>query len=145
MLDGRRLHEALVYALAPGSGESAAKRLDVDGPPTTRATTGDIGDPLATPLDWYEHHPQHNDGGYLSHLLEQCRTAFAGLPSHELVAAESARRRRRIVAFQSLNLSESQGDHAGLERGRGRPLRRERNCAGGRPPPLPGPRWACTR
>lgn len=86
--DGRRLHEALVYAL----------------------------DPLATPLDWYEHHPQREDGGYLSHLVEQCRGAFASLPSHELVGACARAGAARIVAFQSLNLSESQGEHTGLER-----------------------------
>jgi tetraprenyl-beta-curcumene synthase len=93
VLDGRRLHEALVYALTPA---------------------GD--DPLVGPLDWYEHHPQRNDGGYLSHLLEQCRTAFASLPAHELVASSARAGAARIVAFQSLNLSESQGDHSGLER-----------------------------
>lgn len=86
--DGRRLHEALVYAL----------------------------DPHAAPLDWYEHHPQREDGGYLSHLVEQCRTAFASLPSHTLVGSHARAGAARIVAFQSLNLSESQGDHTGLER-----------------------------
>ncbi len=87
ILDGRRLHEALVYAL----------------------------DPHGTPLDWYEHHPQREDGGYLNHLVEQCRQAFAGLPSHELVGERARAGAARIVAFQSLNLSESQGDHTGLE------------------------------
>ncbi|HXQ00445.1 MAG TPA: DUF2600 family protein [Solirubrobacteraceae bacterium] len=87
VLDGRRLHEALVYAL----------------------------DPYGTPLDWYEHHPQREDGGYLNHLVEQCRRAFVGLPSHELVGERARAGAARIVAFQSLNLSESQGDHTGLE------------------------------
>jgi tetraprenyl-beta-curcumene synthase len=86
--DGQRLHEALVYAL----------------------------DPPATPLDWYEHHPQREDGGYLSHLVEQCRGAFVELPSHALVGPRARAGAARIVAFQSLNLSESQGDHTGLER-----------------------------
>jgi tetraprenyl-beta-curcumene synthase len=86
--DGQRLHEALVYAL----------------------------DPHTSPLDWYEHHPQREDGGYLNHLIEQCRTAFASLPSHALVAERARAGAARIVAFQSLNLSESQGDHTGLER-----------------------------
>jgi tetraprenyl-beta-curcumene synthase len=87
ILDGRRLHEALVYAL----------------------------DPHGTPLDWYEHHPQRDDGGYLNRLVEQCREAFAQLPSHALVAENARAGAARIVAFQSLNLSESQGDHTGLE------------------------------
>jgi tetraprenyl-beta-curcumene synthase len=86
--DGQRLHEALVYAL----------------------------DPRATPLDWYEYHPQREDGGYLNQMIEQCRSAFQSLPSHALVEARARNGARRIVAFQSLNLSESQGDHTGLER-----------------------------
>jgi tetraprenyl-beta-curcumene synthase len=121
VLDGQRLHEALVYALTPpGSGASGGEnaRLDVDVERPDHPERGQAisGDPLATPLDWYQHHPQRNDGGYLSHLIGQCRTAFAGLPSHELVASSARSGARRIVAFQSLNLSESQGDHAGLER-----------------------------
>jgi len=86
--DGRRLHEALVYAL----------------------------DPDATARDWYQHHPQREDGGYLEGLLDECRTAFAALPSQRAVAASARAGAERIVAFQSLNLSESQGDHEALER-----------------------------
>jgi tetraprenyl-beta-curcumene synthase len=85
--DGRRLHEGLVYAL----------------------------DPAATRLDWYEHHPQREDGGYLDVLLRECRDAFAALPSHVLTGPPARAAAARIVAFQSLNLSESQGEHTGLE------------------------------
>jgi tetraprenyl-beta-curcumene synthase len=84
--DGRRLHEALLYAL----------------------------DPDATPLDWYEYHPQSNDGGYLRDILERCRTAFAKLPSHSTATPRARAAAARIVAFQSLNLSEAQGDHTAL-------------------------------
>lgn len=101
--DGRRLHEALVYAVTP-RGASA--------PPDSELGRQRPG----TALDWYEHHPQRNDGGYLDSLLEECRDAFAKLPS-QLVAAPAAQAAAaRIVAFQSLNLSKSQGDHTGLER-----------------------------
>lgn len=86
--DGRRLHEALVYALTPG----------------------------APRLDWYEHHPQHDDGGFLDSVLDECQAAFASLPSHETIAKLAQEAAERIVAFQSLNLSEAQGDHTGLER-----------------------------
>jgi tetraprenyl-beta-curcumene synthase len=86
--DGRRLHEALVYAL----------------------------DPTAQPLDWYEHHLQTGDGGYLDGVLEECRAALAELPSFAKVAPSARAGAARIVAFQSLNLSESQGSHEGLER-----------------------------
>lgn len=97
VLDGRQLHEALLYALSP--------------PPSGDATAGAD----AAPPDWYEHHPQHNDGGYLNDLLAECRTAFAKLPSHQVVAPSARSAAARIVAFQSLNLSESQGDHTALE------------------------------
>ncbi|HEY2631237.1 MAG TPA: DUF2600 family protein [Solirubrobacteraceae bacterium] len=99
--DGHRLHEALIYAVtAPG------------GPPLPGAD-GDKA--RVAPLDWYEYHPQSEDGGYLNALLEQCRTAFAALPSHAAVEASTRAAAVRIVAFQSLNLSEAQGDHKGLE------------------------------
>lgn len=93
--DGRRLHEGLVYA--------------VSIPPTPG------GDSIAR-LDWYEHHPQRDDGGYLDAVLDECRAAFVALPSHETVGPWARAAAERIVAFQSLNLSEAQGDHEGLER-----------------------------
>jgi tetraprenyl-beta-curcumene synthase len=99
--DGRRLHEALLYALTPPSEAGV-------GP-------GEEGYPPSTPLDWYEHHPQRDDGGYLLDMLESCRTAVAGLPSYETVAPAARAAAARIVAFQSLNLSESQGNHEALE------------------------------
>lgn len=86
--DGRRLHEALVYAVS-------------------------LGDVCQ---DWYEHHPQHDDGGYLDAVLAECRRAFAELPSHATVEPWLRASAERVVAFQSLNLSEAQGDHDGLER-----------------------------
>lgn len=85
--DGQRLHEALLCALDPG----------------------------CSPLDWYEFHPQRDDGGYLNGLLVECQQAVAGLPSYQAAAALARSAAARIVAFQSLNLSESQGDHAALE------------------------------
>ena len=114
VLDGRRLHEALVYAVTPRGTTaphgSEVSSLDADSsgadPPRTEG-------PRA--LDWYEHHPQRNDGGYLNALIEECRDAFAALPSHLLVAASAQAAAARIVSFQSLNLSKSQGEHTGLE------------------------------
>jgi tetraprenyl-beta-curcumene synthase len=99
--DGRRLHEALLYALTPPRGAGGAPRGEED--------------PHATPLDWYEHHPRHEDGGYLMNVLNSCRTAVAGLPSYETVAPAARAAAARIMAFQSLNLSESQGNHEALE------------------------------
>jgi tetraprenyl-beta-curcumene synthase len=101
VLDGRRLHEGLIYAVAPPGGPPLPG--DDSGGATTMA------------LDWYEHHPQREDGGYLNALLEQCRAAFSALPSHAIVESSTRAAAARIVAFQSLNLSEAQGDHKGLE------------------------------
>ena len=85
--DGHRLHEGLVYSLTAG----------------------------APRLDWYEFHPQRRDGGFLDGVLDECRAAFARLPSAETVGPWARTAAERIVAFQSLNLSEAQGDHSGLE------------------------------
>jgi tetraprenyl-beta-curcumene synthase len=86
--DGRRLHEALLYAL----------------------------DFRAQRRDWYELHPLREDGGYLDGLLAECRGALARLPSYGAVAPSALQAARRIVTFQSFNLSEAQGDHSALER-----------------------------
>jgi tetraprenyl-beta-curcumene synthase len=98
--DGERLHNALLFAL---------------GWPSSAPLAGEI-DPGVQALDWYEHHPEREDGGYLSALLEECRSAFASLPAYAAAAPAARAAAERIVAFQSLNLSEAQGDHAELER-----------------------------
>jgi tetraprenyl-beta-curcumene synthase len=100
VLDGERLHSGLLWALGwpaatPKEGES---------------------DPGVERLDWYEHHPQREDGGYLDALLTECRNAFSRLPCYAKAAPAARAAAERIVAFQSLNLSESQGDHTALER-----------------------------
>ena len=73
-------------------------------------------DPGVRALDWYEHHPQREDGGYLNELLAECRDSFSSLPHYSAAAPAARAAAERIVAFQSLNLSEAQGDHKGLER-----------------------------
>jgi tetraprenyl-beta-curcumene synthase len=98
--DGERLHNALLFAL---------------GWPSSTPVAGEI-DPGVQALDWYEHHPEREDGGYLSALLAECRSAFASLPAYAAAAPAARAAAERIVAFQSLNLSEAQGDHAELER-----------------------------
>ena len=108
VLDGERLHNALLYAIGWPADSTVA-----DGPGRTVA---DRPDPGVRALDWYEHHPQSEDGGYLERLLEECREAFASLPRYAVAAPAARAAAERIVAFQSLNLSEAQGDHTGLER-----------------------------
>ncbi|HTA96983.1 MAG TPA: DUF2600 family protein [Solirubrobacteraceae bacterium] len=114
VLDGRRLHEALVYAVTP-KGTTAPRGSEVGSLDTDSSSADGCTTEGARALDWYEHHPQRNDGGYLDALIEECRDAFAALPSHLMAAPSAQAAAARIVAFQSLNLSRSQGEHTGLE------------------------------
>jgi tetraprenyl-beta-curcumene synthase len=93
MANGRQLHEALLLAL--DSSEGAQRRSHPN---------------------YYEQHPQREDGGYLIDMVEACRGALAALPSYATVASSAHAAAARVVGFQSLNLGERQGDPAGLER-----------------------------
>jgi tetraprenyl-beta-curcumene synthase len=86
--NGRQLHHALLVALEPGAAHS----------------------------DYYAHCHLREDGGYLAEMVDSCRRALGALPSYRLAAELAPAAAARIVAFQSLNLGESQGGQAGLER-----------------------------
>jgi tetraprenyl-beta-curcumene synthase len=86
--NGRRLHEALLVAL----------------------------DPAAPHLNYYERHPQAEDGGYLCELVDTCRAALAALPSFAAVAEPVRMATASIVAFQSLSLGRSSGEREELVR-----------------------------
>ncbi len=86
--NGRRLHQALLVAL----------------------------DPDASHGDYYAGQASHNDGGYLEEIVDACRRALAELPSYDRVAGPARRVTERIVAYQSLNLSEPHGGHRYLAR-----------------------------
>ncbi len=73
-------------------------------------------DPDAEHLDYYEHHHLHDDGGYLADTVDECRAALSELPSYATVAPAALRAGERIVAFQSCNTGEVQGDYLALER-----------------------------
>jgi tetraprenyl-beta-curcumene synthase len=88
VVNGRRLHEALLVAL----------------------------DPTAPQLDYYAHFPQHDDNGYLDDMIDTCRTTLSTLPSYASVATSAGRAAARIVAYQSLDQSESQGENGALAR-----------------------------
>jgi len=88
--NGRSLHSALLVALDP--------------------------DPDRSHADYYAHNCQHDDGGYLAEIVDACRAALATLPSYPLVAPAAMRAAERIVAFQSCNTGERQGDLAALQR-----------------------------
>ncbi len=89
----RGLHAALLDSLDPAMGTESPRHPD-----------------------YYAHYTQREDNGYLAELVDTCRTALATLPSHAAIAAPTRRAAERIVEFQSLNLSESQGDHDALAR-----------------------------
>jgi tetraprenyl-beta-curcumene synthase len=73
-------------------------------------------DPQAPHLDYYELHHLGEDGGYLVELIDGARAALAELPSYAAVAPAALRAAERIVAFQSCNTGEVQGDYFALER-----------------------------
>jgi tetraprenyl-beta-curcumene synthase len=73
-------------------------------------------DPAGPRIDYYAHHPQKDDAGYLQCIVETCRAALRELPSYASVAAPMRRAARRMVSYQSLNLNEAQGDHVALRR-----------------------------
>jgi tetraprenyl-beta-curcumene synthase len=66
--------------------------------------------------DYYAGYPQRADGGYLAAMVDACRTSLSALPSHAAVRDDAWAAAARIVAFQSLNLTEAQGGHELLER-----------------------------
>src|ERR1019366_5766877 len=81
--NSRRLHQALLVA------------LDED----------------ALQGDYYALQSRGNDAGYLEEIVDACRSALRTLPSHASIADPARRVTRRIVTYQSLNLSEAHGGH----------------------------------
>ncbi|MDX6625775.1 MAG: tetraprenyl-beta-curcumene synthase [Solirubrobacterales bacterium] len=71
--DGLRLHTALSAALTPG----------------------------AEPIDWYLHHAQQLDGGYLNRLVAVCQESVSALPSREAILPFARRAARRCGEGQS--------------------------------------------
>lgn len=64
--------------------------------------------------DYYRHHPARGDGGYLRAIVETCQRALATLPSYQVASARVHDLAERIVSYQSLNLTETQGGPAQL-------------------------------
>ena len=71
--DGLRLHLSLGAALSPGTETE----------------------------DWYEHHPQQDDGGYLDRLIASCRQSVSALPSGTAILPAARRAAIRCGEGQS--------------------------------------------
>lgn len=74
--NGRRLHAALVDAVAPRRPERP---------------------------DYYRDHPWHADGGYLSALVDRCRRAVNSLPSYPAVHEQLVEQARLLAQVLPLN------------------------------------------
>ncbi len=104
--NARKLHQALLVTLEPGAEHPAYYEHSPQHEYSHR----------------HEHSPQHADatrradGGYLRAIVDACREALVGLPSYALVAPTARAAAARIVDYQALNLSVSQGGHGALER-----------------------------
>ena len=85
--NARQLHQALLGAVQPGAAQP----------------------------DYYAHHPDDRDGGYLAALVEACRDGLSRLPSYDAFAPAISTAAARIAEFQALNLSEAHGGQAELE------------------------------
>lgn len=86
VVNARRLHGALLIALQPGADHA----------------------------DYYAGHHRDGDGGYLTDLIDRAREALAQLPSYPLVADAAMSAAERIIAFQSCNTGELEGDYGAL-------------------------------
>lgn len=72
-------------------------------------------DPHAYYPNYYAYYRRNADGGYLRQMIDTCRSTLLALPSHDAIAEPVRISAERIVGYQSLNLTESQGGHHELE------------------------------
>jgi tetraprenyl-beta-curcumene synthase len=86
--NGYRLHEALIVATTPGEPHR----------------------------DYYAHHPQGEDGGYLRMLIDGARSALSALPSLSSVVDPLGLATERIAVYQSFNHGDAQGSYEPFER-----------------------------
>jgi len=66
--------------------------------------------------DYYAHHRQHGDSGYLDALVATCRSALSELPSYAAAVGPVRRAAERIITYQSLNHGDSARSHAAFAR-----------------------------
>jgi tetraprenyl-beta-curcumene synthase len=81
--NGRRLHQALLAALAPARPH----------------------------VDYLEHSGMGDDGGYLLAMIETCRRSLAELPGYEAARGPALRATERMIVYQSLNHDPADENH----------------------------------
>jgi tetraprenyl-beta-curcumene synthase len=86
--NGYQLHSALLRALDPDLGHA----------------------------DYYAYNHRGDDADYLKRLVDVCRAAYCSLSSNAVIATSTRRLAKRIVIYQSLNLTDEQGGHDALAR-----------------------------
>ncbi|HYM55723.1 MAG TPA: DUF2600 family protein, partial [Solirubrobacteraceae bacterium] len=84
--NGRQLHLALLTALSPDTAHP----------------------------NYYAHHSEGRDDGYIRNLIDACRSALGALPSYASVAEPALRAAKRMVTYQSFNHEESGGPRRAL-------------------------------
>jgi tetraprenyl-beta-curcumene synthase len=65
--------------------------------------------PEAAHPDYYRHHPESQDDGYIRNLIDTCRGALVALPSYAVVAEGVLRAARRMTCYQALNHNPAHG------------------------------------
>ncbi|HTU80022.1 MAG TPA: DUF2600 family protein [Solirubrobacteraceae bacterium] len=73
-------------------------------------------EPRRVRFDYYAHHRQRGDGGYLEALVEACRAALANLPSYSVILSPVRRAAERVVTYQSLNHGDANHSHDAFAR-----------------------------
>jgi len=73
-------------------------------------------EPQRTSCDYYAHHRQRDDSGYLDALVDACRAALAELPSYASIMVPVRRAAERIVVYQSLNHGDANRSHDAFAR-----------------------------
>jgi tetraprenyl-beta-curcumene synthase len=86
--NGRQLHLALLTALSPDSEHP----------------------------NYYEHHSESRDDGYIRNLIDACRGALGALPSYSSVAEPALQAAKRMVTYQSFNHDTYGKPHQALAR-----------------------------
>ncbi len=80
--------------------------------------------------DYYTHHPQGEDGGYLVALVDRARGALSALPSVDSISEAIGRAAERVAVYQSFNHGDARGSYELFERWA---RRANPSCAGLRP------------